>query len=37
MATLLQPVMSPLYALGTSAVFSRHWIIHDCLKVYAAS
>jgi len=33
MATLLQPVMAPLYALGTIAVFSRHWTIHDGLKV----
>jgi hypothetical protein len=36
MATLLQPVMTPIYTLGTSAVFNRHWTIHDGLKVYAA-
>jgi hypothetical protein len=35
MATTLQPVMAPLYALGTSAVFSRHLTIHDGLNVYA--
>jgi hypothetical protein len=33
MATLLEPVMAPLYALNTRAVFSRHWTIHDRLKI----